>query len=74
MDIESSISIDLLVVKSGDRYVCTKCFRVLVTIVPGGLLGDKLNLLDKLVIYDHHEAKHDAMRQVKLDPRFVWGP
>lgn len=58
MDIESSIPIDLFVVKSGDRYVCAKCFKVLVTIEPGGLLGDELNQLDHLVIWNHNLSEH----------------
>lgn len=36
-----------------ESYCCRKCGKVLVKIAPGGMLGEKLNGLDILVILDH---------------------
>lgn len=59
----TKLDLSFYVMKSGDNdFVCTKCFKVLVRIEPGGLLGAKLNQIDTAVILDHHLADHDPMK------------
>jgi len=74
LDAGKPIPLDLLVSRSGNQFICTKCHLVLVRIEPGGILGQELVQLDMMVILDHHRAKHDPMRPVNLNPDAVFGP
>lgn len=58
MDVPSDLPLSLLTTKSGNCYVCCKCFKVIVRIEPNGILGQDLNELDLAVIRDHHLANH----------------
>lgn len=55
------VQLDLapFVKKFGADILCSKCDEVLVRIEPGGILGEKLNELDVMVIRDHILAKHN---------------